>query len=378
MTFSVAFVAAPYGFGPSSKAVAISSYLPACIQRVFIGQGPALEMAYRSNEFSTCMKLDFRGSPTTAEQLLLGFDALVFVNSTRFLSESVTTQRPTILVDTLAWLRVTPPPLVANLRAFFAQRFFDHEFSSVLKGIPNFCPVGPILPKSFVGVVNGKRSAFTTKGPVVHCGGLFSPAMIEGACEEFVTETIRAIGQTNQAMRAILPSQVGELFERNRTHFDGDVSRIECTSLDAPHHISGSEFALTTTGIEFTYESFLLGVPTIFLPPFNASQRFQLDFHKRLCAESVPFDVGSSVPLNFERLHEATADIQRVGVGGVWGRQFSEVARFLSSFTKEKRRCHLDKVRTRQKSMAEGLDLNGAEIIASRVMNEVKSERIAS
>ena len=38
----IAFVAAPYGFGPSSKAIAISSHLPDSIVRDFLGDGPPL------------------------------------------------------------------------------------------------------------------------------------------------------------------------------------------------------------------------------------------------------------------------------------------------------------------------------------------------
>lgn len=377
VSHSVAFVAAPYGFGPSSKAMAISSCLPRSLRRVFVGQGPSLAMARRSNEFSSCMHIDFRGSTSAAEQMLMEFDALVFVNSARFITSSLMANRPTILVETLAWLRSTPPKQVANLRGFFVQRFFDHPLSSALETAPNLHLVGPIVPRSIARAAESLRTAPLTRGPIVHCGGLFSPMMVEGACDEFVAQTLGALRNYCGPIRAVLPPHAGEILAAEGS-VKGDLSLVECSSLDAQNHIAGSEFALTTTGIEFTYESILLGVPTLFLPPFNASQRFQVDYHERVCRESVPFDVGPAMHLDFERLHEATMLLQRSGSHGVWRRQFEEIGRFLAGFTPLERRARLDQIREKQQRMVRGLDLGGAGEIASRVLKEVGLEVTAS
>jgi hypothetical protein len=106
---AVAFIAAPYGFGPSSKAIAISSYLPRSLHRVFFSDGPPLEMAQRSQEFSNCFRLDFEASKDSAVQLLSTYSTLVFVNTTRFITASPQSGQSIILVETLGWLRGSPP-----------------------------------------------------------------------------------------------------------------------------------------------------------------------------------------------------------------------------------------------------------------------------
>ena len=111
MRKSIAFIAAPYGFGPSPKAVAISSYLPRSIERVFLSDGPQLEMARSSNEFSSCVRLDFSSDGESVNERLSSFDVLIFVNSTRFISASAKPGRSMVLVETLAWLRENRPPV---------------------------------------------------------------------------------------------------------------------------------------------------------------------------------------------------------------------------------------------------------------------------
>src|ERR1043166_6891771 len=104
-TDSVAFVAAPYGFGPSSKAIAISSYLPRSIERVFFGDGPSLDLARDSGEFCACTRLDFGMSGVEVAEAMSRYRILVFVNSTRFLYNCSQSDASIVFVDTLAWIR---------------------------------------------------------------------------------------------------------------------------------------------------------------------------------------------------------------------------------------------------------------------------------
>src|SRR5262245_47927121 len=106
---AVAFIAAPYGFGPCSKAVAISSYLPRSVDRVVSSDGRPLEMAHRSQQFSHCFQLDLTISQDSAAQMLSSYRPLVFVNTTRFIGGSPQLGQSTILVETLGWLRASPP-----------------------------------------------------------------------------------------------------------------------------------------------------------------------------------------------------------------------------------------------------------------------------
>lgn len=372
MRNSVAFIAAPYGFGPSSKAVAISSYLPRSIERVFVSEGPPLEMARGSNEFSTCIHLDFSAEIESVEKQLSSYDVLVFINSTRFILPSITTGRPTILVETLAWLRDARPPCAPLLSAYFAQGFFHWPFASELESMENFYAIGVIVPRTVSAAFGANGASSPTKSPLVHCGGLFSPAMIDGAAEEFAAQAFAAITTLKEPVRAILPAH---LHERFRTRVADSISLLDCSPLSVHEHIMGSEFSITTTGIEFTYESMLLGAPTLFLPPFNASQYFQLAFHRNACSDSVPFgaDAGRR-PVEFSSLHQATAEIQKVGMAGIWGVQFEEVSRFLQRLLPKERTPILRRIRERQQKAIEGIGVDGAQRVASHALREVGLE----
>ena len=87
-----------------------------------------------------------------------------------------------------------PPPSSSLLSGYFAQRFFDHAFSPQINAMKNFHAVGAIVPKSISSVMTRGDAAFSPRrSPIVHCGGLFSPAMIEGAGSEFVMQALNAI-----------------------------------------------------------------------------------------------------------------------------------------------------------------------------------------
>lgn len=367
MRTSVAFIAAPYGFGPSAKAIAISSYLPRSLDRVFVGQGPPLEMAELSKEFTSCHHLDFGASAIAAARTLSQFDVLVFINTNRFISRLVVASRPAILVETLAWLRNEPPACAPVLKSFFAQRFFSHPFAPSVELLANFHAVGPIMPKSMAGSVQ-KPTELGLQSPILHCGGLFSPSSVDGASEEFLFQTLNALMHFSGTFRAIVPPN---LHSAVHAAFGDRISLVECSSLSVHDHIRGAEFAITTSGIEFSYESMMMGVPTLFLPPFNASQFYQIQYHSKLNRNSVSFDAATTPCTPFDKLHEGTADLQKAGMRGVWQGQFEQVARFLRNLGAERRGTLLPEVRRQQHRELSGIGKNGAKSIASAVLREV-------
>lgn len=369
---TVAFVAAPYGFGPSSKAIAISSILPPSVERIFVGQGPSLDMARQSKEFASCVNADFRGDTTSNSTPLLDYDMLVFINSTRFMSASVVAKRPTFLVDTLAWLRQEPPPNVAGLHAFFGQRFFNHRFSPAIERLHNFRAVGPIMPKNRANF-SSPQNPVPRRLPIVHFGGLYSPMMVEGACESFLNAALDALNAYPEEVRIILPAH---LHKQAESKIGTHILLLQCSAISVHDYIAGSEFALTTAGIEFSYESILAGVPTVFLPAFNSSQVFQLNYHRKWCSASVPLRLDCMSPCDFSKLHETTAAIQRRGMEGFWRKQFDSVTQFLSAFRAETRRLLLDNIREHQQSQVKGLDGNGANIIAAQLLRKIGVEAL--
>lgn len=369
MSKSIAFVAAPYGFGPSSKAIAISSYLPRSIERAFLSEAPQIAMARRAGEFSSYVHLDFRTDREIVTSLFSAYDVLVFVNSTRYMAQVIKLGRPTILVETLAWLREEPPQGASALSGYFAQRFFDHPFGPQLEAIKNFQPVGAIVPKTIAIADGGKHRTCAKKSPLLHCGGLYSPAMREGAECAFVKQAFSSIVGIKGPLRAILPAS---LHDRFRAIADNQLSLIDCSPLSVHEHIMDSEYSITTTGIEFTYESFLLGVPTLFLPPFNSSQTYQLTYHFEICRESVPFSfVASNRENAFAALHSSTSQLQQIGVVGVWRDQFAEVSRFLSSLGTNERSSVLSHIGDKQRRAMKGLSTDGAVTVAAHALKQL-------
>lgn len=370
---SVAFISAPYGFGPSSKAVAISSYLPQSVQRVFWGYGPTLEMARRSHVFSSCVELDFGAGPECVARRLAPFDVLIFINTTRFISASAVGSRPTVLVETLAWLRDVPPPCSPLLSAYFAQRFFHQPFTPELVSLSNFIPIGAILPLNIsAGPHFGRNLAPSRRSPIVHCGGLFSPAMVRGAEQDFVRQTLKLVSGLNEPIRAIVPAYLHNCF---RTDVTDQISLLDCSPLSVHEQIIGSEFCLTTTGIEFTYEAAALGVPTLFLPPFNASQQFQLAYHRKTSVECIPFKTDTKVPLaGIAALQESTITLQEIGIRGLWSAQFAEIECFLDRLRTHERGALLQQALDVQRKEIEGIALNGAQTIALHIMERLSRE----
>src|SRR5947209_8069733 len=162
----VAFVAAPYGDGPSSKAVAIASHLPDSIERDFFGDGPPLELARASLEFANSTGLDFGASAEEVAKVLAQYRAVVFVNMTSFLAATSRNDNSLVFVDTLAWIRRSWPYPLPPESTYFAQRFFDYGFSSDLEGADSFYATSAIVPKTLTPPKG--LTATPSKSPIVH------------------------------------------------------------------------------------------------------------------------------------------------------------------------------------------------------------------
>lgn len=368
---SVAFIAAPYGFGPSSKAIAICSYLPRSIKRVFFGDGPPLELAKSSREFSMCQRLDFNMPADEVAEIMGRYRTLVFVNSTRFLAACSLTCASVLFVDTLAWVRKSLPFSLPTLSGYFAQRFFDHPFAADLDSASYFHATGAIVPKTLAESQN--EDIVSRKAPIVHCGGLFSPAMRPGADTAFVKHLCRALRKTDLSVRVILPKHLHSEFTAQSTP---RMSLIDCSPVDVRRHIEGSLFALTTSGIEFTYESTLLGVPTFFLPPFNATQLLQLDYHRRAFDACIPFRLNNETPRpTAQSLDTVTETVQEQGMSGTWVEQFDALSRHLKRTSSGQFIDNLTALQSQQRRSFETVGIDGADTIASHILSNMSADR---
>lgn len=363
----VAFVAAPYGFGPSSKAIAISSHLPRSIKRVFFGDGPSLDLARASHEFSICVKLDFNTKVDEVAAVLSRYRVVVFVNTTRFLAASSPKVDSLIFVDTLAWIRRPQLSALPTLSAYFAQRFFNHDFAADLESASCFCATGAIVPKSLAHSLY-KRTP-SEKSPIIHCGGLFSPAMRSGADTCFITHLCRVLNEIRLPVRIILPKHLHPQFAALAT---ANISLIDCSPVDVRKHIEGSLFGLSTSGIEFTYETALLRVPILFLPPFNATQLLQLNYHRRAYNAYVPFLLNGETrrPIS-QTLDSDTRTLQEEGMSGMWSEQFAALTRYLKEALSGSFPDTLAALQHQQQQAFATVGSDGARTIASRIVSDL-------
>ncbi len=372
MKNSVAFIVAPYGFGPSSKAIAISSLLPNSIERVYLGDGPPLEVAKSSNQFSKCIKIDFLQPGYRIATILSSDSVLVFINTMRFVPALSKTHKSLIFVDTLAWLRESQPLCLHLVKAYFAQSFFRYNVSSELTLNDNFYLIGAIVPKTInatIGVTKEERLLSQVNSPIIHCGGLFSPVMCKGADIEFVHQLSEMLKNIDEPLRIILPKHLHHCFRNSNTY----LSVIDCSPITVHKHIVGSLFALTTSGIEFSYESIILGVPTLFLPPFNASQHLQLTYYKKTFCQSILFQHDNELQqIHSNSLDKETVAIQKRGMSGVWKNQFESIGNYLqNAVLSDKRSAVLKAVMENQKEQMQSVGHDGADDVATYIMQEV-------
>ncbi|MCP4099448.1 MAG: hypothetical protein GY748_24770 [Planctomycetaceae bacterium] len=370
MVGSVAFVAAPYGYGPTSKAIAIASYLPKEIHSTFLGDGPPLQLARSSGVFSSHFCLPLNTEANKAGEYLKQFDVLVFVNSTRFITAALAKTIKIVLVETLAWLRDAAPACHPLLSAFFAQKFFDYKFPNKLTDLENFHEVGVVAPASITGFVGRGRvpRSFQRKQPLIQCGGLYSANMINGADELFLSKTCDVVTGVSPRSRFVIP---GRLRRRATSCATQEVELIEASPLSIHEHLYGSEFALNTSGIEFTYEAILMRVPVLFLPPFNASQALQLDYHLRNNPSGVLFEQKNDHESSkFVGLHVMSGRIQEEGMKGAWKTQFSQLLDRFNSFGVVEKKKYLNELSASQQLMMSNLRLDGAREIAEHCLEQ--------
>jgi hypothetical protein len=143
--------------------------------------------------------------------------------------------------------------------------------------------------------------------------------------------------------------------------------------MDVGEHIEGSLFALTTSGIEFTYEAALLGVPTLFLPPFNATQLLQLRYYNDAFSGCIPFlfDQKTRRP-TAQSLDADTAAIQEEGMCGAWTTQFEALGRYLKRAQSGSFLEALVALQRQQGQAVANVGSDGASTIASHILSEIE------
>lgn len=279
----IVVTAAPYCYGPTSKVLCLASELSQFSNITFVGAEPGLSLA-RLAKFDRVVSLRDRDDwSEEALDALTESDCLVSALDSRAIRVAWEHRKRSVFIDTLAWLRETPPPYAQLASAYIVQEFFAPTASTFLGHISNSHFVGPIFSKELDGL--RKPGSNHCDGSIlVNFGGLTSPAMLPNADVEYVswiTDILRRIDVDHIRLIICIPVHLRHLSAEIQRRLPD--SHVVSASLDEfHHHLTKSVALISTPGLETILEAMYLMVPIIFLPPHNGTQSLQLQQYQTL------------------------------------------------------------------------------------------------
>jgi hypothetical protein len=300
----IVMTAAPYCYGPTSKLLCVAEEIAHLHTITYVGLGPGLSLAKRS-PFVRAIEIGDRDSwNSEGRDVLEQARCLVTFLDYRSLRLADGLGVSSLFFDTLAWLRTEPPPYASVTSAYVSQSFFRAPHAELVKQLPHFRAVGPVLAKRLDQLPEPTRDQ-TRPCILVNFGGLRSPAMRPMADHNYVSWTmglLGAVGLDPSSLTVCLPVHLENQIVALQATMPG--VRIECPSMAEFHgYLSKSSVLVTVPGLETVLEGMHLGTPIIFLPPHNGTQVLQLSEYQRR-----GISIGSLVPPYLSELAVDTVD----------------------------------------------------------------------
>jgi len=310
---TVVFTAAPYGYGPTAKAISIAEELIGECESIFVGMEPGVSLA-RNSVFSRVIETADR-DVWNSESLrtLAQADLLVSALDYRSLPLAAAHGVSSVFIDTLLWLRDEPPPHTELADAYIAQRFFQTVRVSGEKLRHKLMEVGPILPPR-LDDLRIPRVPTEALDVVVNFGGLQSPAMRTCADLDYIslTASILSLGLPKKCrVRFSVPRYLQSI-----PNLHSDICgrfKIEFPTQNEFHALlEECNLLITTPGLETVYEAAATGVPIIFLPPYNATQLLQnrIYMEHSIGVHHVGLPYDSFGPISAKTLNRVTSSLQ--------------------------------------------------------------------
>ena len=268
----VTIIAAPFGFGPTGKSLAISRELVSRGYSVkILGDKNTLKLAKDAGILAYEYKYRTEVNlPDLRSKVVVSYLDV----STKIINPSGT---PLVLADSLFWLRGWfergyDYPAVLTL----SQRFFKDPLPEEIGKTNEFHEVGAILSPGFLADIPEKQ-----KRLVFYPGGLRSPYLGDEYgkayydwCLAVILKSAELAGWDSSDFVFILPPQLNRKDVLARLDELGIKYLINCSNtaeffLPATH-------AFISPGIETTLESLASGINPLFTPAFNGSHIPQL------------------------------------------------------------------------------------------------------
>lgn len=263
-------IAAPFGFGPSSKALIIAEYLKDDYSVSIASSGNAVEFLRRNVSpniriFSGLFRRIFPSRET-----LNGFDAFIAINHVPALIHltELGVAKRSVFIDSIAQWRADTEPVR------FPDELLAHIVQDELGEQPAASPVAadhtivtaPLLWPDDTVLTTNER-----KGILIHTGGIASPAV---GAELVSTVTSTVIGPIVESVAR----HVQDVTLLGNAAALRDLPRINVTTLGsvsparAIREIGRAKLLITTPGIGAIYEAMSKKTPIILLPPMNSTQ----------------------------------------------------------------------------------------------------------
>ena len=308
----IIITAAPYCYGPTSKALCLAGELQTRHRVTYIGGEPGLSLAKAASLDSVIALADRDHWSDVALDALTRSAVVISSLDSRAIRIAASYGVPSVFFDTLLWLRTEMPAFSELAQSYVAQTFFRAPARAITHDCDSIAMVGPVFSRSLDTLLATKKHP---GGRIlVNFGGLTSPAMLQLADVRYIIWIASVLQRTTIAsdqMIVCLPIHLHDLKEMVKSYLPS--ANITTPSMDEFHDLlCNSLVVVTIPGLESVLEAIYLRKPLVFLPPHNGTQLIQLREYTRA-------GIGDCVPLpeavrdlddSCRDLHKLTKSVQ--------------------------------------------------------------------
>ena len=266
MTPTLACSAAPFGYGPASKLVAIAERAREMDFRpVFVGTGAGFELAARSAAFEEVVLAP--PGDRRARTLIASADAFVSSMDRKYLAFASERSLPVFVADSLFWMRHSIPAAFSSARRYWVQNFPGVP-ERAAETTPAPAVVGPIV----------RPGAERNRSPsklVVSFGSAdypFEYLPADGSVFDFIVDGILASDLLDAFPDAVFLAGGRCIDHLSARYQQSKLDFVSASSDEARRLLASAALVLAAPGLTTALECFQGGIPVYFLPPLNYSQ----------------------------------------------------------------------------------------------------------
>lgn len=356
----ITIIAAPFGFGPTGKSLAIAKEL--------VRRGYSVKILGDKNTVKLVADAGLLAYEYRYREVLNIADLRTRV-VVSYLDISTPIENPAniplVFADSLFWLRGRfergydyPADMVLS------QKFFMSPLMSERKKTKCFHEVGAILSPGFL-----KELPRKTKSLVFYPGGLRSPYLGDEYgllyykwCKKVLLSAAEKTKWSLRSLTFVLPPQLNVKSVISELEKDGIRFLIGCS--DTSQYLMSATHAFISPGIETTLESLASGINPMFTPAFNGSHIPQLLADR---SAKIGKELSRTFNLGAKRFEKKTSHLSGLSMAverytmdklsdsKVFSEAVDSMARYLSSSQKVRKRFPLGK--TGAKDIADYIEM---------------------